>query len=70
MSAVHDKLDWGGRWLQVMGFAIEDIADRQWDHIRFLVDDYENGVIKLSCASITVVEVEPLGPLRYACDGP
>jgi hypothetical protein len=57
-GAVGLKLDWG--------FEIEDISDRQWERIRFLVDDWEHDVIRLSCASITVVEAEPLGPLRYA----
>lgn len=62
------KLQWSGGPTQVMGFEIEDITDRQWDHIRFLIGDYENDVIKLSCAEITVVEAEPAGPLRYALD--
>jgi hypothetical protein len=65
-GAVGLKLDWGGPWMRVMGFEIEDISDRQWERIRFLVDDWEHDVIRLSCASITVVEAEPLGPLRYA----
>jgi hypothetical protein len=65
-GVVGFKLDWGGAAAQVMGFEIEDISDRQWESIRFLVNDWENDVIELSCASITVVEVAPLGLLRYA----
>ena len=35
--------------MQVIGFEIEDIHERQWESIRFLIDDYENGVIKFVC---------------------
>jgi hypothetical protein len=42
---------------QVMGFDIIDVSDRGWDGIRFLVEDYENGALRLSCHSISILDV-------------
>ena len=53
--------DFGSTWTSISGFHIVDIADRQWEDVRWEVEDYENDDIGFYCRSIEIVSVIPLG---------
>ncbi len=45
---------------QIMGFAIKDISDRQWEVFKYEVYDSEDDAIHFYCRDFTVEEVEPV----------
>lgn len=48
----------GGSYNQIMGFEITSMKDYQWEEgKKYLVNDYEDDVIKFYCKSIEVLEV-------------
>lgn len=49
----------GGKYNQILGFEITDKTQDGWDkNQRFLVSDYENGIIKFTCKEIKVLSIE------------
>ncbi|MEZ4372666.1 MAG: hypothetical protein R3B07_17720 [Polyangiaceae bacterium] len=50
--------DFGGNWVQVMGFDIVPVADRGWESARFAVEDYEDQRISFYCRTAAVESVE------------
>jgi hypothetical protein len=52
--------EFGGGVTQIMGFDITEIADRGWERINYLVEDYEDGRISFQCESVEILEAEEL----------
>lgn len=51
------KLDFGGSGaIQITGFEILDISNKQWDTIRYQVEDWENGIIFFYCKAYEVIK--------------
>lgn len=46
--------------IQLMGFYIEDIADRQLENCRYKVGDDENGSIGFYCEDVSVRSIAPI----------
>lgn len=41
--------------MRIIGFCIKDIADRQWEGLRWEIGDFENSEIGFHCAEIRVL---------------
>jgi hypothetical protein len=55
------KLDnFGGGQTRIIGFDIVDIAERQWEEIRWEVLDFENNTIEFRAKNAEIVSVIPL----------
>ena len=43
---------------QMIGFFIRDVAERQWEHAKFIVGDDEDGGLSFYCKAASVVSCE------------
>ena len=50
--------DFGAWPTQITGFDVLDVTEKQIEGIKFEVRDYENGVVRFSCETAEVQEVE------------
>lgn len=41
--------------VQVFGFDIVDISDRQWDAMKYMIEDFEHGQMNFYCRSYEVI---------------
>jgi hypothetical protein len=49
--------DFGGGETRIIGFDIEEIANRQWDKINWKVLDFEHDSIEFLCRSVRVISL-------------
>ncbi len=52
--------DFGSALIQVMGFDVSDISDRQWEGINWEVYDFENGALRFYAESVVIVNIEKI----------
>ena len=53
-----DLLGFGNRYNQLMGFTINNLSNNGFESSKkYLVEDYENGIIKFYCASFEVLSL-------------
>lgn len=50
--------NFGGGCVQIMGFDIQQVSNRGFEGTQFEINDYEDGRIKFTCASIHVLNKE------------
>ncbi|MFC1587490.1 hypothetical protein ACFL54_04185 [Planctomycetota bacterium] len=54
------KIQGCGFPLQIMGFDILDISDKQWEDVNFQVEDYENGLLQFCCKNVRITSVNKM----------
>lgn len=52
----------GGALIQITGFDVTDISDRQWEGKHWEIEDFENGVLHFYAASVSIVAIEDVAP--------
>ncbi|SDL32094.1 hypothetical protein SAMN04487896_3188 [Paenibacillus sp. ov031] len=52
------KLESGGALTQISGFNIRDLKDHGYHPMKYLIEDYENGIINFYCNDIEFVSLK------------
>ncbi len=52
------KLESGGALTQISGFNIRDLKDHGYHPMKYLIEDYENGIISFYCNDIEFVSLK------------
>ena len=42
--------------IQIMGFDIEDVTEKNWDNCNYKISDYEDDVIEFNCRDIEIMD--------------
>lgn len=50
--------------VQIAGFDIIEISDRQWENINFFIEDYENGKIEFYCDGIEIISIDYINSIN------
>lgn len=52
--------DFGTGPKQILGFDIIDVSDREWEDVKFEIEDYENDQIGFLCNAVEILLVEEM----------